>query len=132
RPAGSAEPPDLTLLYDVTAAAGQGDGETVAILGTGLPPSDADVDGYITKYALPASRAKQYTRVFVGGPNRDAPGLAQNEYGENLLDVDMVLALAPHADIVHVLTATNSPGLFADGIQHIINNVPQAHQVSVS
>ncbi|MDB4964740.1 MAG: hypothetical protein JWN44_429 [Myxococcales bacterium] len=129
---GSAEPVDLNTMYDVTPAVGLGDGETVAILGTGLPPTDADVDGYITKFALPANRKGQYAQVFLGGPNRDPVGLAQNEYGENLLDVDMVLALAPHADIVHVLTATNSPGLFADGIQYIVNQLPQAHQVSVS
>jgi subtilase family serine protease len=129
---GSAEPPDLRMMYNVTPAVGLGDGETVAILGTGLPPTDDDVDGYVTKYTLPTNRKGQYARVFVGGPNRDPPGLVQNEYGENVLDVDMVLALAPHADVVHVLTATNSPGLFADGIQYIVNHVPQAHQVSVS
>jgi kumamolisin len=44
----------------------------------------------------------------------------------------MVLALAPKASIVHVLTATNSPGLFTDGIAYIVNQLPQAHAVSVS
>ncbi|MCU1282849.1 MAG: hypothetical protein JWM53_6395, partial [bacterium] len=127
---GSIEPADLKTLYDLPA--NLGDGETIAILGTGLPPSNDDVDGYITKFTLPANRAQQYSQVFVGGPNRDAAGLAQNEYGENILDVDMALAVAPHAKVVHVLTATNSPGLFSDGIVYIVNQVPQAHQVSVS
>ncbi len=132
-PSGSAEPPDLRARYDLGAAGvGLGDGETVAILGTGTPPSDADVDGYVTKYTLPFDRQKQYTQVFVGGPNRDPAGLSQNEYGENLLDVDMVMALAPHANVVHVFSATNSPGLFSDGIVYIVNHVAAAHQVSVS
>ncbi|MGZ3406996.1 MAG: S53 family peptidase, partial [Polyangia bacterium] len=127
---GSIEPVDLKTLYDLPA--NLGDGETIAILGTGLPPSTDDVDGYVTKFSLPVNRAQQYSQVFVGGPNRDAMGLAQNEYGENILDVDMALAVAPHAKVVHVFTATNSPGLFSDGIVYIVNQVPEAHQVSVS
>jgi kumamolisin len=127
---GSIEPADLKTLYDLPA--NLGDGETIAILGTGLPPTNDDVDGYVTKFTLPVNRAQQYSQVFVGGPNRDALGLAQNEYGENILDVDMALAVAPHAKVVHVLTATNSPGLFSDGIVYIVNQVAQAHQVSVS
>ena len=109
-----------------------GDGETVAILGTGLPPSDADIDGWVQKFTLPFNRAQQYSQVLVGGPNRDAMGLAQNEYGENVLDAEMAIAVAPHAKVVHVLTATNSPGLFSDGIVYIVNQLTAAHQVSVS
>ena len=130
---GSYEPADLIKQYDSNGAGvGLGDGETVAILGSGFPPTVADVDGYVQKFALPVNRAAQYSQVFVGGPNRDPNGLAQNEYTENLLDVDMVLALAPHANVVHVFTATNGPGLFSDGIVYIVNHVAQAHQVSVS
>lgn len=128
---GAAEPADLVAMYDVPATA-KGDGETVAILGTGYPPSDADVDGYAMKYSLPFARATQYVRVLLGGPNRDPSALAQNEYVENLLDADMVIALASHARVVHVITATNSPGLFSDGIVYIVNQHPEAHQVSVS
>jgi kumamolisin len=127
---GSLEPADLRAQYDLPA--NLGDGETIAILGTGLPPSDADIDGYVQKFSLPVNRAQQYARVLVGGPNRDPMGLAQLEYGENLLDADMALAIAPHAKVVHVLTATNSPGLFSDGIVYIVNQLTAAHQVSVS
>jgi len=127
---GSLEPADLRAQYNLPA--NLGDGETIAILGTGLPPSDADIDGWVQKFSLPVNRAQQYAQVLVGGPNRDAPGLAQLEYGENLLDADMALAIAPHAKVVHVLTATNAPGLFSDGIVYIVNQLPAAHQVSVS
>ena len=119
---GSIEPANLKAIYNL-GAVGLGDGETIAILGTGLPPTSDDVDGYITKFALPVDRNLQYSQRFVGGPNRDPAGLAQNEYGENLLDVDMAFAVAPHAHVVHVLTATNSPGLFADGIVYIVNQL---------
>src|SRR5207248_9631022 len=58
-------------------------------------------------------------------------GLADTEYTENLLDIDMTMTLAPHADFIHVITATNG-GLFADGFGFVVNNVPEAHQVSLS
>jgi kumamolisin len=128
---GTLGPPELTTMYNVPPSAGAG--TTVAILGTGYPPSlKEDVDGYITKFALPTKRFAQYTQVFVGGPDRDDDALSNNEYGENLLDVDMALGIAPLANVIHVFTATNAPGLFADGIDFIVNNVPQAHAVSVS
>jgi kumamolisin len=132
-PGGRKDPADLQAMYGVTGLSRPGDGATVAILGTGDPPLVVeDVDYYIKKFNLPTQRAAQYTQVFVGGPNRDSTELAQNEYGENVLDIDMVLALAPYANVVHVHTALNSPGLFEDGIVFIINNLPQAHQASVS
>jgi subtilase family serine protease len=128
------QPADLQTLYDVGATF-KGDGETVAILGSGLPPDPVkDVDAFAQQLlnqpkGLPVG---QYTQVLVGGPNRDPAMQAQNEYVENALDVDMVLALAPHAKVIHVLTATNSPGLFTDGISYIVNKLPAAHAVSVS
>ena len=128
---GSVEPADLATMYDL-GGAGLGDGETIAILGTGLPPANDDLDGYVAKFALPIDRARQYSQLFLGGPNRDPDGLVQNEYYENVLDAEMALAVAPHADVVHVLTATNSPGLFSDGIVYIVNQLARAHQVSVS
>ena len=127
---GSLEPADLRARYDLPA--NLGDGETIAILGTGTAPSLDDVAGYAAKFALPVDAAAQYAQVLVGGPNRDLPGRAESEYGENLLDVDLALAVAPHARIVHVLTATNAPGLFSDGIVYIVNQLAAAHQVSVS
>ena len=130
---GRRDPVDLQTMYGVTGLTRPGDGATVAILGTGDPPQIAgDVDFFIKKFSLPTQRAAQYTQVFVGGPNRDSDALAQNEYGENVLDIDMVMGVAPFANVVHVITATNSPGLFGDGMVFIINNVPNAHQVSVS
>jgi kumamolisin len=73
-----------------------------------------------------------YTVELVGGANRDPDSLAENEREENTLDVQMIAAIAPYARIVHVLAATNQPGLFADGIAHIVNQHQEAHSVSVS
>jgi kumamolisin len=49
-----------------------------------------------------------------------------------VLDAEMVLSMAPLANVVHVIAATNSPGLFTDGISYIVNQVSQAHAVTVS
>ena len=132
--AGAQTPPDLITGYGLDKVPQyQGQGETVAILGTGYPPSlKGDVDSYVKKFSLGFDRKSQYAQIFLGGPNRDSDSLAGTEYGENVLDVQMVMGLAPKASIIHILTATNSPGLFGDGFPYIINNVPQAHAVSVS
>ncbi len=136
---GSADPADLRNLYGVPTAVHpvtlqplRGAGETVAILGTGYGPDDTDIAGFIGKFSPSTSAAAQYAQVLLGGPNRDPVALANNEYGENVLDIDMVWALAPLANVVHILTASNGSGLFSDGIAFIVNQVPQAHAVTVS
>src|SRR5262249_8634374 len=130
---GSEAAPDLMALYNTTNLSQQGQGETVAILGTGgAPDPSRDVGAYPTFYGHAGLAAGQYRQVFVGGPNRDEASLAQQELLENLLDSEMVLALAPQANVVHVFTATNAPGLFTDGIAYIVNELPAAHAVTVS
>jgi kumamolisin len=128
--------PDIEKLYGADAIQNPGKGETVAILGTGNPPDPQhDVAKYMADskpFNQTTINAGQYTQVFVGGPNRDPAMDAMKEQGENILDVEMVLAMAPQADVVHVLTATNTPGLFTDGISYIVNELPNAHAVSVS
>jgi kumamolisin len=125
---------DLEALYKTTAIAMPGSGETVVILGAGLAPAASDVTTYFTNnkpYGLTASPAT-YNVELVGGANRDDMTTAQDEQQENTLDIEMVQAIAPYANVVHVITATNTPGLFADGIAYIINKHSSAHQVSVS
>jgi kumamolisin len=134
---GFADPADLQHLYQVDTVTERGEGETIGILGTGYGPSTADIDGFLTSNRISRSgpqpdRAAQYTQVTLDGFNTDTDPLAQNEYGENVLDIDMVFGMATHADVVHVITESNTPGLFNDGIVFFINQVPQAHAVSVS
>ncbi len=130
-PMGSADPIDLRTLYGVPAGL-NGAGETVAILGTGDPPRPADLTNFVSRFSLATNVTGQYALVLLGGPNRDPAALALNEYYENVLDIDMVLGMAPLANVVHVHTASNSPGLFADGMSFIVNQVPQAHAASLS
>jgi kumamolisin len=126
-------PDQLQTLYGVQGLAQHGDGETVAILGTGLPPDpQSDVGAFLALFGRPPLAANQYTQVFVDGPNRDPAGEARSELIENVLDAEMVLAMASRANVVHVLTATNEVGLFTNGISYIVNELPQAHAVSCS
>src|SRR6185436_20298735 len=73
----------------------------------------------------------QYVQVFLGGPNRDSDSLAQEEYQEAVLDIDMVMGMAPKASIIQLQTATNG-ALFESGLSYIANYIPQAHQASIS
>jgi kumamolisin len=127
-------PSDMHTLYGSTAVVNPGMGETVAILGAGgAPDSTRDIADFMTHYKpYGLTAAPGYSQVMVGGANRDDTATANGELIENVLDAEMVLSMAPLANVVHVLTATNSPGLFTDGISYIVNQVPQAHAVTVS
>jgi kumamolisin len=110
-------------------------GQTVAILGSGgAPDLTRDLGDFMTHYKPYGLTAAPtgYSQVALGGPPRDDAATVNGEAVENVLDAEMVLSMAPLANIVHVLTATNSPGLFTDGISYIVNQVPQAHAVTVS
>jgi kumamolisin len=122
---------DLQSRYNA-AVMSPGQGETIAILGAGLPPDKKQDVGAYYQAAFPGSAAPSYDQVFVGGNNRDGMSLAQQEQFENAIDAEMVLALAPQAHVVHVLAATNTPGLFGDAMAYIVDQLPQAHAVSVS
>ena len=127
---GGLAPADLAARYGTDSIMQKGEGETVAILGTGPPPTVmGDVSGFMTNYNLPSQPA-QYTQILLGGALRDAPN--NGEYFENVLDFEMVLSMAPKATIKHVITSTNTPGLFTDGMSFIVNQLPQAHSVSLS
>ncbi len=134
---GLADPADIRSIYKVNGALGKqgqqvtGAGETVALLGTGTPPPASDLQGFVDTFGLP-DYTTHYTQVFVGGPNRDPAAAAFQEEFEDVLDADMVLGTAPQANVVHVFTAANAGGLFNDGISFVVNQVPQAHGVSVS
>jgi kumamolisin len=112
-----------------------GEGATLVLLGSGYAPSPTrDLDKFLAHFgqATTTTRSAQYTQVFVGGANRNPVDEAQQEYGENCLDACVALGMAPKVDVVHIFVAQNAGGLFADGISFAINNVPQAHAVSVS
>ena len=131
---GAQTPADFMARYneDTTAIPQPGKGQKVAILSTNTATLTTDLNLYLNKYkpaGVAALAMGQYTQVFVGGPQRDPDNGA---YIENVLDAEMVLATAPFANIVQVFTATNGGGLFADGIAYIVNNVSDAHVVTVS
>jgi kumamolisin len=134
-PAGgftSLTPAQLRTRYGLDTVTQKGEGETIAILGAGMGPSSADLAGYISTFGLSVNAAAQYTQILVGGPTREETAEAENEYGEDVLDIDMVMAMAPAASYIHVIVAENAGGLFGDGVSYVINQIPQAHQVTVS
>jgi kumamolisin len=137
QPAAAGQPfgaTDLETQYNTSAITQPGKGQTVVILGAGNAPVASDVAGYYSTYKPygQATNPGTYKVEQVGGANRDPNDIAELERQENTLDVDMLAAIAPYADVVHVLTATNTPGLFADGISYIVEQHKEAHAVSVS
>ena len=127
-------PADMEKIYGSAAIANPGMGETVAILGAGgAPDPTMDVGDFMSSYKpYGMTSAPNYSQFLLGGPTRESPASANGELVENVLDAEMVLSMAPLANVVHVIAATNSPGLFTDGISYIVNQVSQAHAVTVS
>ena len=125
----------LETQYNSSAITMPGMGEKVVILGAGNQPTMTDITTYLSNqnpYGKNLTALPSYTQEQVGGPNRDPMADAENERGENTLDIDMVAAMAPYATIYQVMTATNGVGLFADGISYIVNKHADAHAVTVS
>ncbi|HEY1587123.1 MAG TPA: S53 family peptidase [Polyangia bacterium] len=125
----------LETQYNSTGITTPGMGETIVILGAGNQPKMTDVATYLSgqnPYGAGLTALPAYTQEQVGGPNRDPQADAENERGENTLDIDMVAAMAPYATVYQVMTATNGVGLFADGISYIVNKHATAHAVTVS
>jgi subtilase family serine protease len=131
--ASSGTPADIQMHYGADQVTQfQGEGETVVILGAGYAPNLVhDIDPFVKKFMLPFDRKSQYTQIFLGGPNRDSDEQAQTEYGEAVLDIDMVMGMAPGASIIQIMTATNG-ALFESGFSYVVNYIPQAHQASLS
>ena len=125
----SLTPADMETLYGSAAIANPGMGETVAILGAGNPP---DPDERHRQYFMAAVQAVRHDLGAELHRSRSSAGRRAScrrrpraSYIENVLDAEMVLSMAPLATVVHVMVATNSPGLFTDGISYIVNQVPQ-------
>jgi kumamolisin len=125
-------PSQLRTRYGLDSVTQKGEGETLVILGAGDGPTPADVAGFISTYSLSTVPAAQYAQILVGGPTREEQDEAENEYQEDVLDIDMAMTMAPAASYIHVIVAQNAGGLFGDGISYVVNQIPQAHQVTVS
>lgn len=133
--AGAAlSPSDMHMLYGSASIMNPGMGETVAILGAGNPPDPmADVNYFMGLYKpYGVASTSNYNQVLLGGPTREPSSEASSEFVENVLDAEMVLSMAPLATVQHVIVATNSPGLFTDGVSYIVNQLSTAHAVTVS
>ena len=100
-------------------------GQTIAILGAGTPPPMTDVAAYFSKYKpYSVSRAAgTYTQDLVGGPDRTGD-TARASSSRTRSTSRWSSRSRRTRQIVHVLTATNAAGLFADGITHIVNQPP--------
>ncbi len=147
-PGGTYSGKDLRTLYGMptTGTVPTGAGANIAILGAGAPnattdvgadpggsnynvPTVADLDTYL---GLAAGTAiANYVPTQVGVSTAADPG-DPDTLGENSLDAEMVLNLAPKATVTHVFAVTNGPGLFTDGVSYVVNTLTTTHTVTVS
>lgn len=120
-------PPELARIYNFPPGA-DGTGQSVAILELGGGVGQGDLDAYFQGLGIAGPKV---TAVGVDGaanqPGQDPTGAD----GEVLLDIEVVGALAPKADIV-VYFAPNTDAGFLDAIINASHAAPSPASISIS
>ena len=120
-------PPQLGAVYDFPAGT-DGTGQTIAIIELGGGFSDSDLSTYFTGLGI---EAPTVTSVGVGGA-KNVPGQdPEGADGEVLLDIEVVGALAPKANIV-VYFAPNTDAGFLNAISQAAHATPTPTSMSIS
>ncbi|MBT2568200.1 S8/S53 family peptidase [Arthrobacter sp. ISL-85] len=120
-------PPELARIYNFPATA-DGSGQVVAIIELGGGFGQADLDTYFSGLGITGPKV---TAVGVDGavnqPGQDPTGAD----GEVLLDIEVVGALAPKADVL-VYFAPNTDAGFLDAIINASHAAPAPASISIS
>ncbi|HEY0238979.1 MAG TPA: S53 family peptidase, partial [Friedmanniella sp.] len=123
-PARSFTPLELAAVYDFPA--GNGTGQTIALIELGGGFTPADLAGYFA--GLGVSPAPQVTAVTVDGVGNAPSGDPDSADGEVVLDIEVAGAVAPGAQIV-VYFAPNTDKGFLDAVNAAVHDTH--HAVSV-
>jgi kumamolisin len=125
--ATSYTPPQLGRIYDFPAGT-DGSGQTIAIIELGGGFDQADLDTYFSGLGISGPTV---TAVGVDGasniPGKDPSGAD----GEVLLDVEVVGALAPRANVL-VYFAPNTDSGFVDAVSQAAHAAPTPTSMSIS
>jgi kumamolisin len=119
--------PEIGAAYDFPAEY-DGSGQSVAIIELGGGYSDSDLDTYFSQVGV---HRPSVTAVGVDGAANQPGSDPQGADGEVLLDIEVVGALAPGADIV-VYFAPNTDAGFLDAVSEALQANPTPAAVSIS
>ena len=125
--ATSYTPVQIGAIYDFPAET-DGSGRTIAIIELGGGFDTADLDAYFSALSLSTPNV---TAVGVDGASNQPGGDPNGADGEVLLDIEVVGALAPAADIV-VYFAPNTDAGFVDAVTRAAHAVPTPDAISIS
>jgi kumamolisin len=120
-------PPQLGQIYDFPPGT-DGTGQTVAIIELGGGFSQSDLDSYFGGLGIAPPRV---TAVSVDGAQNQAGQDPQGADGEVLLDIEVVGALAPAAQLL-VYFAPNTDAGFLDAISDAVHASPVPAAISIS
>jgi kumamolisin len=127
-PTASFTPPQIASLYNFPSGAGRG--ECVAIIELGGGERAADLTAYFSKLGIAAP--PKVTAVSVDHAKNKPTGDPNGPDGEVMLDIEVVGAIAPEANIV-VYFAPNTDAGFLDAITtaiHDAKNKPSVISIS--
>lgn len=120
-------PVQIGALYDFPAGT-DGTGRTVAIIELGGGYAQADLDAYFAGLGLATPNV---TSVGVDGATNGGGTDPNGADGEVLLDIEVIGALAPAADIV-VYFAPNTDAGFLDAVTQAAHATPTPDAISIS
>ena len=125
--ATSYTPLQLGEIYHFPAGT-DGTGQVVAIIELGGGYAQSDLDAYFTKLGVGSPAV---TAVGVGGASNAPTGDPNGADGEVLLDIEVVGALAPKAQ-VNVYFAPNTDAGFLSAVTQAVHATPAPAAVSIS
>lgn len=123
----SYSPDQIGEIYRFPAGT-DGAGRTVAIVELGGGFDQADLDTYFSRLGLPTPNV---TAVGVDGAANQPGGDPNGADGEVLLDIEVIGAVAPKADIV-VYFAPNTDAGFVDAVTRAAHAEPTPDAISIS
>jgi len=120
-------PVQVGAVYDFPAGT-DGSGRTIAIIELGGGFDQADLDAYFAEIGVPTPTVKA---VGVDGAQNVPGGDPNGADGEVLLDIEVIGALAPAADIL-VYFAPNTDAGFVDAVTQAAHAEPTPDAISIS
>ncbi|MGA0566715.1 S53 family peptidase [Rathayibacter sp. KR2-224] len=123
----SYSPDELGTVYRFPEGT-DGSGRTVAIVELGGGFDQADLDAYFSELGLPTPKV---TAVGVDGASNQPGGDPNGADGEVLLDIEVIGALAPKANIL-VYFAPNTDAGFVDAVTRAAHAEPTPDAISIS
>ena len=126
-PSGGLTPTDIKNVYNLANVQYQGEGQSVDIIAPGGGYDLSDIGAYVSKYGLPTDAGAFVNRAVNGYDGSVGPN-----FEETVLDLDMIVAMAPRVNHVFVYISPTSYPVDSLAVLTAAADEDQAQVVSYS